>query len=603
MKKYHLLYIAILGIIFTMVLNADLLYMVQSRSLFMSGSIFFADCMRVPGGFLTWIGLWLSQFLYYPALGGSMLVLLWLAIYYVLQRAIRPDESWSWLLLVPVIGLIVADVDLGYWIYLLKLHGYWFRETVGILFVALMLWLQGHDGRQWRGALAGVLSLLAYPLFGWYAVLATACIVLRGICLAVKYRTGWILPVVLVIIGAFVPPMVAGQYSAFRKEEAFYAGFPVIESNLDYSWILTMPFVVVAVSMGLICFVPLLKPMKTGRYPWLLHVVVMALLTAVVVERNVGDANYHAEMRMCRQVEEFRWDDVLEEMKDAADRGGSTRQMALCKDLALINTQNIDKMFEYSNGDVNRVMRDSCGAYMLYTCGPLLALHHGMANTAIRWNIESSVEYGLSVSSLKVLTLAALINGEGKVADKYLSMLNLNLFQSSWVRRYRPLAVDPSIIGDYPELAMIRLLHDYPDNEIYGDHGHVEAEVYKPFSNLINIHMPDIQKLGVYYALREKNPTRFWAQLRYYIQLHPGQQVPELFQEAAILFHHHDPNNTGGLAMNFSEDLKQRFEFFNMYVKTHSRPDMTKAEISLAIKPKYGKSYWWYYYFNSTKLY
>ena len=601
LMKYHLAFIALLAITFLVVLNSDLLYMVQSRSLFMSGSIFLADCLRVPGGFLTWLGLWFTQFCYFPALGGSMLVALWLAIYVVLQRAFRPAGSWSWLLLIPIVALLVSTVDLGYWIYLLKQHGYWFRETLGTLFVALFLWLQGREKLLWRNVLAPVLALASYPLLGWYAVLASLCLLLR----LVRQRFFTLLfPISIFLFSLFFFPYLARQYSAFRVEETFYAGFPLIESNLDFSWPLTVPFIIVSLSLILLCVLPLQTTLRLSeKRPWLIHTVAMVVLSLIVFERNVGDASYHAEMRMFRQVEDFHWSDVIREIKEAGDRGGGTRQMALCKNVALINTLQINRIFDFSTGEANRVMRDSCGAYMLYTSGPLLALHHGMANTATRWTIESSVEYGLSVSALKVLTLSALISGESKLADKYLSMLNLNLFQSSWVRHYRPLANDPSLIDDFPELSVIRLLHEYPDNEVYGDHGHVEAEVYKSFSNLINPTLPAVQELGVYYAMLEKNPTRFWAQLQYFAELNPKKKVPAVFQEAAYLFQQLDPASIQGVSFNFDKDVTGRFDSFNQYASTHARPDMSQQEIGEVLKPKFGHTYWWYYYFNHSTLY
>lgn len=599
--KHHLPFIGLLSVIFLLVLNSDLLYMVQSRSLFMSGSIFLADCLRVPGGFLTWLSLWFTQFFYYPVLGGSMLIVLWLALYVVLQRAFRPSSSWSWVLLIPVVALLVSTVDLGYWIYLLKQHGYWFRETLGTLFVALLLWLQGRENCLWRNVSASVLALASYPLLGWYAVLATLCILLR----LVRHRYfSYLFPLSIFLFSLFLFPFIARQYSAFRLEEAFYAGFPVIESNMDFSWGLTIPFFVVALSLLLLCVFPLQKTLDiSSRRPWLIPTVVMTMLTLIVFERNVGDANYHAEMRMFRQVEDSQWQEVLNEIQQAGERGGATRQMALCKDVALINTQQIDRIFEFSNGEVDRVMRDSCGAYMLYTSGPLLALHHGMANTATRWTIESSVEYGLSVSALKVLTLSALVSGESQLADKYLSMLNLNLFQSFWVRRYRLLVVDPSQIDKFPELAAMRLLHEYSTDEINSDHGHVEAEVYKAFSNFINPNMPAVQELGVYYAMLEKSPVRFWAQLQYFAELNPKKKVPAIFQEAAYLFQQLDPASIQGVSFNFSKDVTDRFAAFNQYASTHARPDMSQQEIGEILKPKFGHTFWWYYYFNHSTLY
>ena len=603
--KYYLPYLFLLSAVFVLVLNADLLYMVQSRSLFMSGSIFFADCMRVPGGFLTWLGLWFTQFFYYPYLGGSLLVLLWMALFVVLQRTFRPAASWLWVLLIPVVALIVSDLDLGYWIYILKQHGYWFRETLGTLFVALLLWLQGRENQLIRNVSAAVLALVAYPLFGWYAVLALLCILLRRLRKdTLRNTTSIVLTVIIALLTVVVPPFIARQYSAFRIEEAYYAGFPVIESNLDFSWPLTIPFIIVALSVMAFCVVPLQKPLQCGqKRPWLVPSVAMVLLTLIVFERNVSDRLYHAEMRIYRQVEEFRWKEVLEEMKEAGEKGGSTRQMALCKNIALINTQQIQHIFDYSNGDANRVMRDSCGAHMLYTSGPLIALHHGMANTATRWTIESSVEYGLNVTWLKILTLSALISEESQLADKYLTMLNLNLFQSSWVQRYRPLVKDPKLIDEYPELAMMKLLHSYPDNEIHGDHGHVEAEVYRPFDNLINTEMPAVQQLGVYYALLEKNPTRFWPQLKYYMKFNPGKKVPDIFQQAAYLFYQKDPNGAADYTFNFPKEVKDYYAAFNNYANKHASPGMSQEEIGAILKPKFGKTYWWYFYFNHTTLY
>ncbi len=534
-----------------------------------------------------------------------MLIALWLALYVVLQCAFRPSGSWSWLLLIPIVALLVSTVDLGYWIYLLKQHGYWFRETLGTLFVALLLWLQGRENRLCRNVLASVLALASYPLLGWYAVLALLCIVLRRIVITLKdTRRGWLVTIAIAVISVIIIPMIARQYSAFRIEEAFYAGFPVIESNMDFSWVLTVPFIVVTLSLLLLCAFPLQKSLDiSSRRPWLIPSVVMTLLTLIVFERNVGDANYHAEMRMFRQIEDFRWQEILDEIQEAGERGGATRQMALCKNVALINTQQIDRIFEFSTGEADRVMRDSCGAYMLYTSGPLIALHHGMANTATRWTIESSVEYGLSVSALRVLTLSALVSGESQLADKYLTMLNLNLFQSSWVRRYRLLVVDPSQIDNYPELAAMRLLHEYPTDEINSDHGHVEAEVYKTFSNFINPNMPAVQELGVYYAMLEKNPVRFWAQLQYFAELNPKKKVPVIFQEAAYLFQQLDPASIQGVSFNFSKDVTDRFAAFNQYASTHARPDMSQQEIGEVLKPKFGHTFWWYYYFNHSTLY
>lgn len=602
--KHYLIFFTILSSIFLIVFNADLLYMVQERSLFMSGSVFFVDCLRTPGGLLTWVALWFTQFFYYPWLGGSILLLLWLAICLVLYRNFRPASSWHWLIIIPVVALLVSTIDLGYWIYILKQQGYWFRETLGILFVSLLLWLQGAKNQSHRALLSSVIALSFYPLFGYYSVLALICILLRRVSISLRQtHTGWLLTTLIALATLIVPPVIARNYSTIRIEDAYLAGFPMIESNFDCSWMLTLPFIVAAFSLFALCVCPLQKPLyDTPKRPWLIPSAIMLFFALVVFERNCGDRNYHAEMRMYRQVEEFRWKEVLREIEAAGEAGGSTRQMALYKNLALINTNQIVHMYDYSNGDVNRVMRDSCGAYMFYTSGPLLAIHHGMTNTATRWCIEGNVEYGSSVTNLKILSLAALINGESQLANKYLTMLSMNLFQSDWVRRYYPLVADPTLLSSYPELQTLCQLHEYPDAEIYSDQGHVEGEVYRPFTDMVNPSMPAVQFLGLFYSLNKKSSECFWPQLRFFVDLNPNvSTIPVTIQEAAYLFYMLDPSEAQGMTFNFSPELRTRYDMFQK--EASRKGNETKEETAARLKPKYGKTYWWYYFFNNTTLY
>ena len=40
--------------------------------------------------------------------------------------------AWTAVLLIPVALLLIMDVDLGYWIYYLKLRGHFFAATIGV---------------------------------------------------------------------------------------------------------------------------------------------------------------------------------------------------------------------------------------------------------------------------------------------------------------------------------------------------------------------------------------------------------------------------------------------------------------------------------------
>jgi hypothetical protein len=59
-------------------LESDFLWKVQEGNLFLETSLFFREQMVVPGGLLSWIGTFLTQFFYVPWLGTLLLCLLWL---------------------------------------------------------------------------------------------------------------------------------------------------------------------------------------------------------------------------------------------------------------------------------------------------------------------------------------------------------------------------------------------------------------------------------------------------------------------------------------------------------------------------------------------
>ena len=58
----------------------DLLWKLQEQNLFLDTSLFFNEQMVVPGGLLSWMGTYLTQFFFYPWLGTLLLCLGWLAL-------------------------------------------------------------------------------------------------------------------------------------------------------------------------------------------------------------------------------------------------------------------------------------------------------------------------------------------------------------------------------------------------------------------------------------------------------------------------------------------------------------------------------------------
>ena len=84
---------ALLSWYFLMMRNADVLYMQQLRSLFNDTSEFYQQYASRPAGFLQWAGCYFTQLFYKPALGSLVLILMWIATFFLLKKGILTTNT------------------------------------------------------------------------------------------------------------------------------------------------------------------------------------------------------------------------------------------------------------------------------------------------------------------------------------------------------------------------------------------------------------------------------------------------------------------------------------------------------------------------------
>ncbi len=569
----NLLTLIVASVYLLLVRNADVLYMAQDHSLCLNEpSVFFHDVAHLPGGLLVWIGCWLTQLFYYPWLGATVLLLIWVATYFMLTRAFRIPSQWRWVALIPLMALLVSEVDLGYWIYYIKQPGYWFRESLGLLTVSLLLWLQSaartadlcHRIIRWA---APCLAILTYPLIGWYATLALVAMGIRYL-LSRQWGAGSF----SLLLALLMPPLMVKCYTSVRDADAWTIGFPLIESNLSLSWLLTVPFIVMVAALLLMISVKVWPEIKKASL--YIQATVLAGMLLTSVSCSFDDYNYHAEIEMYRDMEEFRWDRLISRMDKLPE--GPTRQMVVCKNLALINLKHLgDGLFLYPNIGPDPKVNPGLEMHIAQTSAPMFYLQHGLANDAIHWCIENSVEYGLSMNDIKIMTLAAILNGENQLAAKYINMLRHTLFGSIWAKRYYPLTVQPDWIKDYPELQTMKKLHDSDIEYIVGDLGDCEFRIYRHFSNTLYNPDPLFQEVALAYSLMLKNREISMIQLQTYRELHRRQkELPHYYQEAYDLF------------------------------RKMEQHTLTKEEVDKMIPAVHGKTYPWFFFkVNDAKTY
>ena len=144
MKKFT--YIAVWLVVLVVIAGAlllyegDLLWKAQQLNLFLCTSLFFHEQLVVPGGLLTWVGTFFTQFFHWPWVGVTLLCGWWLLLMALIRRTFRVPRLWSGLMLIPVGLLLLTIVDMGYWLYMLKLQGHFFVSTIGTTAVVALLW-------------------------------------------------------------------------------------------------------------------------------------------------------------------------------------------------------------------------------------------------------------------------------------------------------------------------------------------------------------------------------------------------------------------------------------------------------------------------------
>ncbi|MBO4550956.1 MAG: hypothetical protein J5733_09515, partial [Bacteroidaceae bacterium] len=419
------LYFVLIAWYFLYVRNADTMFFLQDRGWWNSTPLFWEECTRLPGGFLAWAGAYLTQFFIYPALGSAMLIALWLVTFLLAKWSFKIPSEWSFVIFIPLAALLCSNIQLGYWVYILKDIDYVFYHPLG-LFAALLLsvpfWQYLPVGEKVQQLIAFawiplVAALLYYPL-GFYALLAAVLTALR---------TSWKSLIVLLPTLWLVPLLETSGTTLMRPDQPWLYGFRKFELDdlRDYS--LEIPFYVAAVVPLFFPFIRLIKTKKLLISQGIMAAVAVLMFLCLSM-RDFTDYNFHAEMRMQRGVEECRWNDVLREA--AMVKGPVTREMVMFRDIALINRGELcSKRYLYNNESIPPMtVSDSIHIRICDQAGDLVYYNFGETIFAIRRAIERCMHYGYSYYTLRTLTRCALVNGELDNARKYLRLLNKTTF-------------------------------------------------------------------------------------------------------------------------------------------------------------------------------
>ena len=574
--------------------EADLLWKVQQHNVFLNSSLFFHQQMVVPGGMLSYLGAFFSQHFYYPWVGVIVICVWWLLLMWLTKRAFIIPEKWMVLTLIPVAILLLANMELGYWVYVIKLRGFFYVPTLGVTAGTALLWaFRLLPEKLWvRAAFILLVTLVGYPLMGVYAL---ATVVLMGVMVwrhNANRGTQITLSLVALLSVLFIPLLYYHfVYYETNLSDIYTAALPVFSIVEDYPEFY-LPYYFLAaffLLLTLICH----REWKAPKHPvlqWSIQGLVLAAVVGCVYHLWYKDDNFHHELRMQRCVDQADWEGVIEEGKK--QDGEPTRSIVMMHNLALSRLgRQCNEMYKFPKG--SRKINTPLPIYMYHVAGRMMLYQYGMMNECHRICMEDGVEYGWNVEQLQYMARCAIFNNEKQAARKFLDILRQTCYYGSWADRMERLMNDAKQLASDDETGPITHMMHYTDHL-----DAVEGWVEKCVMTTLAQHDADdlyFQEQAVLGAMWTREPDYFWPRFEHYYELNGDRPVPRIFQEAAWLFANMQ-GQEGLEEWELEGGVKENFYSF-MKLMEQYRTSPNNGQIRQFLYDRYGDTYYFEYFF------
>ncbi len=249
-----------------------------------------------------------------------------------------------------------------------------------------------------------------------------------------------------------------------------------------------------------------------------------------------------------------------------------------------------DKMFNYAQHGSDGLFLRFEKEFITPMMGNEIFYHLGLINASQEYAFESMEvmpDMEKTARSLKRLAETNLINGNYKVAEKYLKIVAKTLFHRQWAVKTRKILYNEEMINKHPDYGEKRKLMVKEDFFFHVED--IESVLHRLLKeNPENI--TALEYLAAYYLLNRE--------MEAFVNLIPAmekikyRELPVSWQEAFILYNlvtNIDP--LAGSFYKISPDVRSRME---SYAKVYlSTPDARKL-----LSQFYSATYWYYFHYT-----
>ena len=416
----------------------------EQLQLFLFDSDYFCERMAESGGFARYVAEFLVQFYNATVYGALILAVLFMLVQRFTWRLMR-SEGYYVLSFVPVLALWLVMGD----------------ESVMLTYVVALLMVMGCILvlRQFEMlSLIGkvIIALVALPLLYW---LLGPLVLLVAVCLVPSWLAGLsVVYVIALIIGsAWLLPYPLSRLAA----GVGYYRFP---ETIPYLLIL-IPLLIAIMYYG--CR-HLPKPKE-----WVRNVLALGLVVLWFVPQYYGfDAKKYELIEYDYLVRVRDWNGIIAKAeKQLPDLPMSVS----ATNLALAMTNQLgERAFDFYQRGSQGLLPPFERNFATTQLTGEIYFHLGLVNTAQRLAFEAMEaipNYNKSARVVKRLVETNMVNGQYKVAEKYLKMLEKTIFYRRWAERMLSMLGNEKAINEHPlygTLRQYRLQEDFlfSDREI-----------------------------------------------------------------------------------------------------------------------------------------
>ena len=572
----------------------EYLFRVQELSLWLPTKVFFDERMLVPGGLMSYIASFLTQFFYHPMLGSLIFVALLFVVQLLTQQIFKIPARWGLLTLLPGALILSCAMEAGYWIFQIKTQGYFYSMLVGFLFTLSSIRLYQIVKGWWRYLIVIAIAAAGYPLFGFYAILALLTIAIFAVANANERNIG--LALLCIAAAAATPILYYSVYEQTRFSRMFTAGMPAFFFEIRdlRTWI---PYILLYLFPLVVPFIRFNGNSKhtLAKKRFILTQGIATVAIIVIVQFFwFRDPNFRAEIKMNHYMERLEWRKVLDIAKEQEQT--PTRLMVLNRNLALLKLGRAgDEMFHYLDGGESPA--SPFEIRLMQVGGKMLYYHYARMNFCYRWCLEDAVEYGWKIDYLKYMVKTSIISGEYALAQKYINTLKKTLFYKKWAEKYEKFIQNPDLIAKDREFAGILPLYQFED-QLDGDNTLVEIYLLNYFAHTYSdLNTPMFDEAALMCALTLKDIQTFWNCFFRYANSHKTDRMPTHYQEAALLYGNLE-KTVDISKMPFDKTVKMRFQDFMRFAQKHAVKDVERdPEAKKLFYERYGDTFWYFYFF------